>query len=680
MKSLRIEYYGRTMSGFVASALVAAALAGPAAVADAVPGASPASSALAGQLLATAAATSADRIGGADRYATAAQVSAAGFAAGASTVFLASGADYPDALSAAPIAASLSAPVLLTAPAALPAVVVAELRRLGAIDVIIVGGTGVITRAVEAQLKQLGYTTDRIGGADRYDTSRQLIAEFAEPSTILYLATGRNYPDALAAAAAAGSAGAPVLLVDGNRSILDPASLALLSDRGVQSVLIAGGTAVVSAAIQQQLTGLVPAVRRLAGSDRYSTAVAINTYAFPAATRAFVATGGGFADALTGSVLAGVGKAPLYLSKLHCLPRVIRSDMLVRLQVARVTLLGGTGVLGSRVAALDECTGATEERAGSEARLTAALQLKLRMLPGTYSVSVRELEGVQASVNIRGSVMQEPVSVIKLFVVYAVLERIDRGLLSFTTPTRSGVSVRECIRVSIHVSDNNCHWDLVALVGAQALNNQFWVEGYRGTVYAGRSGGGTLYSSKQATTADFALLLSRLYRGELLSPALTEHFITLLETQLWRSKLPSGVEVGVAVGNKTGSLWSSAGWFHSDAGVISAPGGMYAIAVLGRSGATSAGVREIGRVVYEHFNGAIGTRAAWSDLNSVTTSAITYYRFGSASTPLGVIPAGTRIETYASSRTWYRVIYQGNHVYVHSPGLRNYFAYPRSAR
>jgi len=128
------------VGGFVAGALVATALAGPAATAVA----------------ATAAATSADRISGADRYATAVQVSVTGFATGASTVFLASGADYPDALSAAPIAASLGAPLLLTVPDALPAVVVAELARLGAVDVVIVGGPGVIAPAVEAQLEQLG--------------------------------------------------------------------------------------------------------------------------------------------------------------------------------------------------------------------------------------------------------------------------------------------------------------------------------------------------------------------------------------------------------------------------------------------------------------------------------------------------------------------------------------------
>ena len=665
----------RASAAVVVIALSAGAIIAPAAVA--VPGAP----------LAPVVATSVDRIEGADRYSTATKISAAAFPSDAASpsgverVFIASGTDYPDALSAAPIAAALGAPLLLTAKDALPAVVVTELARLApTAGVVIVGGPAVVAPAVQTRLQQLGYTVSRVQGLDRYDTSRKLITAYAAPSTTLYLATGRNYPDALAAAAAAGSIDAPVLLVDGNLAALGAASLALISGRGVTSVLIAGGTGVVSSGIEQQLLGLGYAAQRLAGLDRYGTAVAINTHAFPTAQRAFVATGAGFADALAGAVYAAIENAPLYSSSPECLPRVTWVDLVERLQVEQVTLLGGTGVLGPRVKALEACTSSDDDRATSAAELTSTLQLRLRSLPGTYSVSVRELQGLQTAVSIRGGVMQEPVSVIKVFVAYAVLNRIDRGVLSFSTPTRSGVSVGECLRVMIHVSDNYCHWDLVALIGQQNLNNQFWAEGYRGTVYPGRSGDGATYSVKLATTDDLALLLSRLHRGELLSPERTQHMITLLETQLWRSKLPSGVTAGVPVANKTGSAWAATGWYHADVGIVSAPNGAYAVAVLGRNGATVAGVREIGRVIYEHFNGPVGTAATYSDINAVTTAAITYYRYGSTSTPLGVIPAGTRLVVDSSARTWYVVIYNGAGVYVHSSGLRNAISYPRSVR
>ncbi|GAA1692460.1 hypothetical protein GCM10009792_10460 [Microcella alkalica] len=312
--------------------------------------------------------------------------------------------------------------------------------------------------------------------------------------------------------------------------------------------------------------------------------------------------------------------------------------------------------------------------------LSTVLAATLGGLSGKYSVSVRDLGGTRSTVDIGGETMQEPVSVIKVFVAYAVLDRVDLGRLTLATRTRSGVTVQDCLRVIIQVSDNYCHWDLVALVGEQALNDQFWAEGYRGTVYAGRSGGGTYYPAKLSTTDDLALLLSRLYRGELLSPAMSEHLIALLETQYWRSKLPSGVAAGVPVGNKTGSAWTADGWFHSDAGVVSSVGGTYAIAVLGSRGATAAGVRAIGRVVYEHYNGPIATAASYSSLNAVTAAPTTFYRHASTSAPLGTIPAGVRLEVYASARTWYQVVYNGRYVYVRMSALLDAIAYPRSAR
>ena len=650
---------------FAVSALLGAAVSGPA---NAAPLGGPA---------AMAAATSADRIAGSDRFETAALISQQAFPDGSSRVFLANGMDYPDALSAAPIAAALDAPLLLTAPNTLPSVVVAELARLAPDQVVVVGGEGVVSPAVFSRLQQLGYAPVRAQGADRYSTSRDLITRFAGPNSTIYLATGRNYPDALAAAAAAGSEGAPVLLVDGSISALSAASLALIAARAVDSVFIAGGTSVVSTGIEQQLVGLGYTVKRLAGLDRYGTAVAINEHAFPTAQRAFVATGAGFADALAGAVYAGTEQAPLYSSSQVCLPANSRSDMLDRLQVEQVTLLGGEGVLGPRVSALIACSSIDDDRETSAGELTAALQQRMSSLPGQYSVSVRELGGREVSVSIRGTDMQEPASVMKIFVAYAVLDRIDRGQLTLGTRTRSGLTVQECLRVTIHISDNYCHWDLVALVGQQAMNNQFWAEGYTGTVYSGFSGNGSYYSSKLTSTNDVALLLSRLEAGSLLSPELTRHFKGLLETQVWRHRLPAAMPYGIPIANKTGYLWVSSGYIHADVAIIDAPQGPLVVAIIGSRNATAEGVRALGGIAYEHFNGPVTTPALYADANLITNRSIAYYRYA-GNIQLGVLPAGTRVSAYASARDWYQVGYGGGYIYVHSSALSNYYAYPRS--
>jgi beta-lactamase class A len=214
------------------------------------------------------------------------------------------------------------------------------------------------------------------------------------------------------------------------------------------------------------------------------------------------------------------------------------------------------------------------------------------------------------------------------------------------------VSIADCIRVTIHVSDNLCHWDLVALVGEQTLNNQFCAEGYTRTVYEGRGCSGTSYSSKRTTTNDVALLLTRLETGELLSPELTDYYLDLLETQVWRHRIPPGVQRGVPIANKTGYLWVSTGYIHADTAIISGPSGPLVVTIIGSRNATANGVRDLGRIVYEHVNGPVTSGQSYGDRNLETRQTTTYYRYGSTSTPLGTLPAGTRVSAHASARTW----------------------------
>lgn len=95
------------------------------------------------------------RIAGADRYATAAAVSAAVHPDGAETVYVATGASFPDALAASPAAAAEGAALVLTAGDHLPAVVTAELQRLSPIRIVVLGGTGAVSDAVEDALAEL---------------------------------------------------------------------------------------------------------------------------------------------------------------------------------------------------------------------------------------------------------------------------------------------------------------------------------------------------------------------------------------------------------------------------------------------------------------------------------------------------------------------------------------------
>lgn len=298
------------------------------------------------------------RISGSDRYETAAEIAKKWDSA--SIVFIANGLGFPDALSAGPAAAYLDAPLLLTAPNALSAAAKTQLLRLEPSQIVIVGGTGVVSAAVQDELEGLAFSPEvgRIGGVDRYETSRLLVDTVFPDGAIdtAYLANGTNFPDALTASPAAAHFGGPVILVPGAAGSVDAATISLMDKLGVDTVKVAGGTGSISAAIVSQLNTKYGSsnVTRNGGADRYATAVAINGDEFTSAETVYVATGTGFADALAGAALAGAERAPLFVSQPTCIPGAVL-DAIEDLGAINVVLLGGTGVLSTGVADLTRC-------------------------------------------------------------------------------------------------------------------------------------------------------------------------------------------------------------------------------------------------------------------------------------------------------------------------------------
>jgi putative cell wall-binding protein len=301
-----------------------------------------------------AAATAAvvDRYAGADRYATAAAISAATFAPGVQVAFLATGADFPDSLAGGSPAGRLKAPILLAPRAELPAATRAELTRLAPRSIVILGGTTAVSSNVEAALRTLtSGTVQRIAGRDRFATAAAISARyFAAGAPVAYVATGRSFPDALSAGAAAGRIGGPVLLV--TRDGIPGAIRTELTRLRAKRIVVVGGTAVVSDAVVAALRSFTAGgVSRQAGANRYATAAAVSAAAFPrdSRLRAFLASGDGFADAVAGVPAAIVRGGPLLLTTRTVLPTPTGAE-LRRLDPSRVTLLGGEAVIAGGVA------------------------------------------------------------------------------------------------------------------------------------------------------------------------------------------------------------------------------------------------------------------------------------------------------------------------------------------
>lgn len=283
------------------------------------------------------------RLAGADRYATAIAV-ARQYPAKVPAVYVATGTNFPDALSAAAAAALVGGPLLLTPAASLPAAVAAEIRRLAPQRIYVIGGTGAVSATVQKALARIAPTT-RLGKLDRYATGLHIVDTAFRSADTAFIATGRAFPDALAATGAAAAMGAPVILVDGAKSSASSSTLASLKRLGVSRVVIAGGTGAVSAGIHSQLSRSY-SVTRVGGADRYATAAAINDAFFSGATSdtLFLSTGLNFPDALAGAALAGLLRAPLYVTALTCVPDAARGSI-SRFAAAKTVVLGGASVV-----------------------------------------------------------------------------------------------------------------------------------------------------------------------------------------------------------------------------------------------------------------------------------------------------------------------------------------------
>ena len=289
------------------------------------------------------------RVAGPDRYATAASISRATFGGGVPVAFVATGANFPDALAGAAAAAHLGGPMLLTAGGSLPAATANELARLRPGRIVVLGSSGVVSNSVAAALAAYG-PVSRVAGSDRFETAAAVShTTFAPGVPIAYVTTGRNFPDALAGGAAAGRDRGPVLLVDGGS--IPAATAAELGWLRPGRIVVLGSTGVVSDAVASQLAHFTGSVTRVAGTDRYATAVRVSQsgYAANAPSTVYVAVGSNFPDGLAGGPVAGLAPGPLLLVPSTTLPASVSAE-LQRLSPSKVVILGSSGVVSDGVA------------------------------------------------------------------------------------------------------------------------------------------------------------------------------------------------------------------------------------------------------------------------------------------------------------------------------------------
>jgi putative cell wall-binding protein len=283
------------------------------------------------------------RLFGQTRYDTSSAISASGWTNSYYAV-IATGETFPDALAAAPLAKKYDAPILLTNYNELSKSISNELERLKVKHAFIIGGDGVISNSVENQIKSKGIETERISGANRYETAIK-IAEKVGTSDEIVITTGEDFTDALSISSIAAKKMMPIILTEKNT--MPDVVKNYISDNKISNAYILGGNDIISDSIADEF----PNVERIQGSDKYERNInIISRFAQDLDfSNTLIATGEDFSDALSGSALASKESAPIILT--NNAPSFDTKSFISSnaSNIKQLEILGGAGVLSDSV-------------------------------------------------------------------------------------------------------------------------------------------------------------------------------------------------------------------------------------------------------------------------------------------------------------------------------------------
>ena len=246
------------------------------------------------------------RVAGVDRINTAVEVSKKYYNS-AETVIIANYEKFADSLSASALSKALKAPILLVQKDQLDSVVAQEINRLGAKNVVVIGGDHSVDKAKNSLSK---YNVQTIAGSDRYETSAKIAQEIIKRTgtTQAVIASGETFADALTVAPLANKNNMPILLVQPNN--IPKATQEVLKQ--IKNTIIVGGEKTIS----NQVANKLPNATRIAGANRYETAKKIYEYGFKDRKEVNIANGTNFAD----SLVIGSIDCPILLAESNEVP------------------------------------------------------------------------------------------------------------------------------------------------------------------------------------------------------------------------------------------------------------------------------------------------------------------------------------------------------------------------
>ena len=373
-------------------------------------------------VLAAVTETGSERFGGRDRYETSVAIAQAYLAeiadnldrAPTSSVIVVSGEDRHAAFAmpAAGLASAFDAPILLTPPGELHGAVADFLDEHEFDLALVVGGTDVVSGAVVRDLVARAGSVRRIWAADAYATAVAVAAEvgpipgsageWGSRGRTALLANGETVADALVAGSLAYHGSHPLLLTPA--AVLDARVSDYFDRSDVEHVVILGGVAAVSPAVESAVRDKGIGITRLAGDDLYGTAAVLARQLLASASPdpcfdgsvIGLAVGNRAPDAISSGPLLGERCAPLLLTRPQAVPAAL-DDVLTG-----GDLLGGSGgrldvvVFGGTAAIADQTVSAVRSRAQRGGPFTAEVSASAgsKVFTVAFNEDVKEDEAI----------------------------------------------------------------------------------------------------------------------------------------------------------------------------------------------------------------------------------------------------------------------------------------------
>ena len=274
------------------------------------------------------------RVAGADRIQTSVEVSKKYYKS-AETVIIANYEQFADSLSASALSKALKAPILLVKKDQLDSVVAQEIKRLGAKNVVVIGGEKSVDKAKNSLSK---YNLQTIAGSDRYETSAKIAQEIIKLTGTkkAVIASGEVFADALTVAPLANKNNMPILLVQPNN--IPKATQEVLKQ--IEEVIIVGGEKTISKEVENKL----PNPTRIAGANRYETAKKIYEYGFKDRVEVNIANGTVPAD----SLVIGSIDCPILLAEANEIPEATKQAF-EEAKFEKVNVFGGENSISESV-------------------------------------------------------------------------------------------------------------------------------------------------------------------------------------------------------------------------------------------------------------------------------------------------------------------------------------------